>query len=247
MPDPSTPSSAVASAPLASTLGATRRSSPSCAASTVESVHHGVGRGRRSRRAPALRRRRPRLLTFTRSALKPLQALPFVAAGGVRALRLDHARRPRCCARAIPASRGTSKPPPSMLAKAGNAADDLQCGTHAPGYYERAARSRRRRRIRRSRTTARASTAACSRTASHAATPKDDYLALDHPLQQEIRRAVAQFTGDAGSSARRRNRRLLGAELCDAARAACARLRPAGGRGRRRRLRTRAAACWPTR
>ena len=81
-----------------------------------------------------------------------------------------------------------------MLARAGNTADDLQCGTHrADAVRDCAARCRRRRRIRRSRTTARASTAACSRTAPHAATTRHDYLAFDHPLQQEIRRAVARI------------------------------------------------------
>ena len=59
----------------------------------------------------------------------------------------------------------------------------------------------------------------CSRTACNAATPKADYLAFDHPLQQAIRRAVARFTGVAGERARRRHRRLLGAELRGAARA----------------------------
>ena len=78
----------------------------------------------------------PQVVTFTRSALKPLQALPFVARRRARALRLSARRRSRCCARATRASRGTSRPSPTCSRRPATTPDDLQCGTHAPGFYE---------------------------------------------------------------------------------------------------------------
>jgi len=81
-----------------------------------------------------------------------------------------------------------------MLAKAGNTVDELQCGTHAPGYFD-----------------ARGevpppppySPLAHNCSGKHSGLlaycvqcglPKASYLAFDHPLQQAIRRAVANFT-----------------------------------------------------
>ena len=54
-----------------------------------------------------------------------------------RALRLSRRRRSRCCARATPASRGTSTAV-ARHARQGrqHAPTDLQCGTHAPAFYE---------------------------------------------------------------------------------------------------------------
>lgn len=136
----------------------------------------------------------PEVPTFTRSALKPLQALPFVAAGGparfgftqaeVAMLCASHAGEPRHVAAAA-----------SMLAKAGNVAADLQCGAHAPYLYE-----------------ARGdvpppppySPLANNCSGKHSGMlahcvacgyGKHDYLDFAHPLQAEIRRAVATFAG----------------------------------------------------
>ena len=136
------------------------------------------------------------------------RALRLLAAAGRAAVREPLGR-----AAARRGGRATCWP------RAGNTAADLQCGTHAPGVLRGARRGRRRRRrIRRSRTTARASTAECSRIARPCGYTKDDYLAFDHPLQQAIRAAVAHFTGVPEDAARRRHRRLLGAELRGSAR-----------------------------
>jgi L-asparaginase II len=81
-----------------------------------------------------------------------------------------------------------------MLGRAGNVPGDLQCGMHAPGFYE-----------------ARGEVPPpppysplahnCSGKHSgmlayciHCGLPKESYLAYEHPLQQSIRRAVAHFT-----------------------------------------------------
>jgi L-asparaginase II len=135
----------------------------------------------------------PAFLTMTRSALKPFQAMPFVADGGVERFHYTQAQVALLCAshsgepRHVDAVAG-------MLAAAGNTAADLQCGTHAPGFYD-----------------VRGevpppppySPLAHNCSGKHSGMlaycvqcglPKETYLAFDHPLQKAIRRAVAHFT-----------------------------------------------------
>ena len=135
----------------------------------------------------------PGFLIMTRSALKPFQAMPFVAGGGVAHFRYTKAQVALLCAshsgepRHIDAVAG-------MLAAAGNTAAELQCGTHAPGFYD-----------------VRGeipppppySPLAHNCSGKHSGMlaycvqcglPKESYLAFDHPLQQAIRCAVAHFT-----------------------------------------------------
>ncbi|MDQ6618958.1 MAG: asparaginase [Pseudomonadota bacterium] len=74
-------------------------------------------------------------VTTTRSALKPFQAIPFVAAGGLREFGLSAAQAALLCASHSGEERhiaGVS----AMLRAAGNSAQDLLCGTHAPMFYE---------------------------------------------------------------------------------------------------------------
>jgi len=135
----------------------------------------------------------PGFLTMTRSALKPFQAMPLVAAGGVERFGYSTAQVALMCASHSGEARHVEAVA-DMLARAGNAPGDLQCGTHVPGFYERRgevpppppysplAHN-------------------CSGKHSgmlaycvHCGLPKESYLAYEHPLQQAIRRAVAHFT-----------------------------------------------------
>ena len=135
----------------------------------------------------------PEFLTMTRSALKPFQAMPFVAGGGVERFRYTKAQVALLCASHSGEPRHVDAVA-QMLAAAGNTAADLQCGTHAPGFYD-----------------ARGeipppppySPLAHNCSGKHSGMlaycvqcglPKESYLAFDHPLQQAIRRAVAHFT-----------------------------------------------------
>jgi L-asparaginase II len=141
----------------------------------------------------------PEFLTMTRSTLKPFQAMPFVAGGGVERFRFTKAQVALLCAshsgepRHVDAVAG-------MLAAAGNTADELQCGTHAPGFYD-----------------ARGlvpppppySPLAHNCSGKHSGMlaycvqcglPKESYLSFGHPLQQAIRRAVARFTATPEAS-----------------------------------------------
>jgi L-asparaginase II len=132
-------------------------------------------------------------LTFTRSALKPLQALPFVAGGGVERFGFSLPQVALLCASHSGEPRHVDAVA-DMLARAGNTADDLQCGTHAPGYFE----------LRGERPPPPPwSPLAHNCSGKHSGMlaycvqcghGKHDYLAFEHPLQQAIRRAVSCFT-----------------------------------------------------
>ena len=135
----------------------------------------------------------PAFPTMTRSALKPFQAMPFVAAGGIERFGYSTAQVALLCASHSGEPRHVAAVA-NMLERAGNVPGDLQCGTHAPRFYE-----------------ARGEVPPpppysplahnCSGKHSgmlaycvHCGLPKESYLAYDHPLQQAIRRAVAHFT-----------------------------------------------------
>jgi L-asparaginase II len=181
---PEIPSSAPAHVPLAI---ATR-------GGTTESIHCGsVAVADRSGRV-LFAAGDPATLTFTRSALKPLQALPFVAGGGVERFGFSLPQVALLCASHSGEPRHVDAVA-DMLAKSGSTVADLQCGTHAPGFYD-----------------ARGevpppppySPLAHNCSGKHSgmlaycaqcALPKADYLDPGHPLQQAIRRAVATFTG----------------------------------------------------
>jgi L-asparaginase II len=136
----------------------------------------------------------PDVLTFTRSALKPLQAIPFVAAGGIERFGYSAAHVALMCASHSGEPRHVAAVA-DMLAKAGNVPDDLQCGTHPPGFYDVRGEipppppysplvhncSGKHSGM----------LAYCTMCGE----PKESYLAFDHPLQQAIRESVAHFTG----------------------------------------------------
>ena len=136
----------------------------------------------------------PDHLTFTRSALKPLQALPFVAAGGparfgftapeTAMLCASHAGEPRHAEAAA-----------DILARAGCTPADLQCGTHAPRFYDTRGEvpppppySPLQHNCSGKHSGMLAFCAQCQ-------WPKASYLEFDHPVQQAIRQSVATFTG----------------------------------------------------
>jgi L-asparaginase II len=138
----------------------------------------------------------PFTLTFTRSALKPLQALPFVAGGGAARFGFSEGQLALMCASHSGEPRHVDAVA-DMLARCGCSSGDLQCGTHAPGFYD-----------------ARGevpppppySTLQHNCSGKHGGMlaycvqhnhPIGDYLAFDHPLQQAIRRAVSSFTAVA--------------------------------------------------
>lgn len=136
----------------------------------------------------------PDHLTFTRSALKPLQALPFVAAGGVERFGLSQSQVALLCASHSGEPRH-AEAAADILARAGCTPADLQCGTHAPRFYDTRGEvpppppySPLQHNCSGKHSGMLAYCAQCE-------WPKASYLEFDHPLQQAIRRSVATFTG----------------------------------------------------
>ena len=100
----------------------------------VESVHHGsiavVDHAGRVR----YRAGDPDAAMFTRSTLKPLQAVPLVASGGLERLGLGERALALMCA----SHNGEPEHvqvAAQILAAAGCRADQLRCGTHTPMFY----------------------------------------------------------------------------------------------------------------
>ena len=136
----------------------------------------------------------PHVVTFTRSALKPLQALPFVAGGGLERFGFSQPQTALLCASHSGEPRHVEAVA-DMLARSGSTAAELQCGTHAPGFYD-----------------ARGelpppppySPLAHNCSGKHSGMlaycvqcghSKHDYLQPDHALQRDIRKAVVAMTG----------------------------------------------------
>jgi L-asparaginase II len=132
-------------------------------------------------------------LTFTRSALKPMQALPFVAGGGVERFGYSQSQVALLCASHSGEPRHVDAAA-DMLARAGNTVAELQCGTHAPTYFELRGEMP---------PPPPYSPLAHNCSGKHSGMlawcvqcghSKHDYVAFDHPLQQAIRHAVSRFT-----------------------------------------------------
>ena len=166
--------------------------------SAVESIHYGsvavVDRSGRLLYSAG----DPQTLTFTRSALKPVQALPFVAAGGIERFGFTPQQTALLCASHSGEPRHVDAVA-DMLAKSGSSPADLQCGTHAPGFFEARGEipppppySPLMHNCSGKHAGMLAYCAMCGQ-------PKGEYLEFGHPLQQTIREAVAAFTGVAGS------------------------------------------------
>ena len=137
----------------------------------------------------------PHLLTFTRSTLKALQALPFVQARGPQQFGFSAAEVAMLCASHNGEDMHVAAAE-SMLGKAGLTYKTLRCGCHVPGIFtlldksppEGLAYDERHNN--------------CS--GKHAGFlahcvqngwALDDYIAPEHPLQQAIRRDVARAVG----------------------------------------------------
>ncbi len=135
----------------------------------------------------------PAFPTMTRSALKPFQAMPFVAAGGHRRFGFSAPQTALLCASHSGEPRHVAAAA-DMLAKAGNVPADLQCGTHAPRYYEDRGEVPPPPPYSPLENNCSGKHSGMLAYCVQCGLPKQSYLEYDHPLQQAIREAVAHFT-----------------------------------------------------
>ena len=77
----------------------------------------------------------PAFMTFTRSALKPFQALPFILDGGLDRFALSSSELAMLCA-SHSAEEKHVRTVQSILDKIGLDESELECGCHAPLYYD---------------------------------------------------------------------------------------------------------------
>ncbi len=135
----------------------------------------------------------PQAITFLRSSAKPLQALPFFERGGPEHFGLTQKEQALICA-SHEGSDEHVRTVESIQAKAGIHESDLQCGAHMPGdtaaYKALIARGEKPTPNRNN----------CSGKHSgmlaHAkmrGLPLDNYLDLQHPIQQDILQTLAEM------------------------------------------------------
>ena len=161
----------------------------------MESIHYGSAVVVDLKGEVRLAYGEPAALTFTRSSLKPLQAMPFMARHGERHFGFTQAQTALLCA-SHSGEPYHIKAVSGMLACAGNEVGDLQCGTHRPRYFDDLGLlpplGAQFSAIHNNCSGKHAGMLACCRLMGVSV---EDYLAFDHPLQQEIRSAVAYFCG----------------------------------------------------
>jgi len=132
----------------------------------------------------------------TRSALKPFQAMPLVAAGALERFGFTAAETALLCASHSGEERHVAAAA-ALLAKAGNGVDDLCCGSHVPYRYEATGLPPPPPPYSPLAHNCSGKHAGMLAWCVHCGAPKAGYLDFDHPLQRAIRRSVAHFTGVA--------------------------------------------------
>ena len=142
----------------------------------------------------------PNAMTFTRSALKPFQALPFVLADGPARFGLSKAELALMCA----SHSGEEKhlhAVQSILSKTGSDSSELECGCHAPLYYDSVdapiPQDRTWNALHHNCSGKHSGFLAWCRLHDVAGA---GYIAPAHPLQQEIRRTLAHTIGVGAGS-----------------------------------------------
>lgn len=129
-------------------------------------------------------------LTFTRSTLKPFQALPFLEAGGATRFGFDSAQVAMLCA----SHNGEDKHVAQverMLSASGTSYKRLQCGCHVPYFVELGVPAGRPGPYDERWHNCSGKHAGFAAYCVQHGLPMDNYLAPEHPLQQAIRRDVA--------------------------------------------------------
>lgn len=129
-------------------------------------------------------------LTFTRSTLKPFQALPLMEAGGAAHFGFDSAQVAMLCASHSGEDMHVAQVE-RMLAASGTSYKRLQCGCHVPYFVELGLPAGRPGPYDERWHNCSGKHAGFAAYCVQHGLPLDDYLAPEHALQQAIRRDVA--------------------------------------------------------
>jgi L-asparaginase II len=183
----------VSAAPLHTALVVETRGIGS--AQSVESVHYGSVAVVDAAGTLLWSAGDPNALTFSRSTLKPYQALPFVEAGGPAAFGFAEEEVALMCASHSGEDRHVALAD-ALLAKAGCTEKQLQCGCHVPLRFtafdkQPPARSKFDQRYNNCSGKHAGFLAYCRMTE----TPLESYLDEGHPLQRAIRATTARIAG----------------------------------------------------
>lgn len=135
----------------------------------------------------------PELMTFTRSTLKPFQALPFVEAGGVEHFKLESSQLALLCASHNGEDRHVIQVE-KLLSAARLGYKRLQCGCHTPYFVELGLKGSAGPYDERHHNCSGKHAGFLAYCVQHGL-PLDNYLAPDHPLQQAIVRSLKQVLG----------------------------------------------------
>jgi L-asparaginase II len=135
----------------------------------------------------------PQWLSFTRSTLKPLQALPFVEGGGPQALGFTTQQVAMMCASHSGEPMHVEQID-GMLGKIGLTYKRLQCGCHVPYFVEFGVAPMPAHYDERNHNCSGKHTGMLSWCVQHGQ-PVETYLEPGHPLQQAVRRDVARAVG----------------------------------------------------
>jgi L-asparaginase II len=131
---------------------------------------------------------------FTRSALKPFQAMPLIARAADR-LNLDDADVALLCASHSGEPMHVERAA-SLLARIGASESALACGTHVPFFFGATGRTPEPgARFSRLHHNCSGKHTGMLLLADSLGAPLADYLDPSHPVQQEIARSVGHFTG----------------------------------------------------
>jgi L-asparaginase II len=134
-------------------------------------------------------------LTYARSAIKPLQAVPLMETGAADHFNLGDDQIALACA----SHRGEPEHVAlvaAWLERIGLSENDLECGVHAPGNESaRAALIRQGRAPSQLHNNCSGKHAGFLTTARHMGEPTKDYIAPDHPVQRRVSQALSEISG----------------------------------------------------
>jgi len=136
----------------------------------------------------------PNKVTFARSSMKPLQAIPIVETGAADTYQLEPADLSLACASHSGEDQHTDRVK-TILNKLGLTTESLKCGTHPPRWQETYER------LMKSGTEITAEYNNCSgkhsgmlTTAIHMGESLEDYYKTDHPVQKRIIEVISDLT-----------------------------------------------------